>query len=131
MKKFCFVLLCVLLIGCGAKQNSNGQSQSQDKGEIGIYEEWLGTYQRKDGVLVFIEHDEGDSPDMLSFNIEKGERGIGGYAYIQNDNNQAVYEAEEDGHTLELTLKKNTILIQESNGPSYLKIDLSGEYVKQ
>ena len=68
---------------------------------------------------------------MLSFNIEKGERGIGGYAYIQNDNNQVVYEAEEDGHTLELTLKKNTILIQESNGPSYLKIDLSGEYVKQ
>lgn len=131
MKKFLLIFMCFLLVGCGSKQDVSVKPTTQNQESQDLYNEWVGRYIRDDGVIIEITHDESDDDSEISFNIELGVKGFGNYAYLQDNKYHAIYDIEEDGHTLEFILNDNQLTVKESGGISYLNTDLSGEYTKQ
>lgn len=127
MRKLLIVMMCFMLIGCGAKQ----REVSKEISSLSLHEEWIGKYKRNDGVVIEFLRDETNKDNMISFTIELGVKGFGDYAFIYDHQNQAIYDIEEDGHTLEFTLQHHRLIVKESGGISYLNTDLSGEYIKQ
>lgn len=127
MKKLLCVIICLILVGCGSKQKEVIKEENSQY----LYEEWIGKYKRDDGVIIEFAHDETDVDNMISFTVELGVKGFGDYALIYDNQNQAIYDVEEDGHTLEFTLDHHQLTVKESGGISYLNTDLSGKYIKQ
>lgn len=131
MKKFLMICLCLVLFGCSSQQKVEKESHIQDN-QIGeIHKKWIGQYMRDDGVVIEFLEDNMNDKNTLSFTVELGVKGFGNFAYIQENQYQAIYDIEEDGHTLEFLLNKDKLIVEESGGMTYLNTDLSGEYTKQ
>lgn len=120
MKKLGIVLLCLFLVGCQTKVKQPTQVDE----EVTVTDSsWVGKYQKDDIVLEITNTDE----EGFEFTIERSEKGFGSYAYF-HDYHEATYEGGEDGHTLHMILKNDSIVVEESGGMTYLGVELSGEY---
>lgn len=112
--------MCLFLMGCQTKEKQPVQASE----EVTVTNSnWIGQYHMNDIVLEVIETDE----EGFEFTIEMFEKGFGGYAYFQN-HHEATYEGGEDGHTLHMILKDDSMIVEESGGMTYLGVELSGEY---
>lgn len=117
MKKILVVFMCLVLLGCSSNVESNEELS------------WEGQY-KKDDLTLTIEYDN-EYKDGFLFSVMLGEKGIKDYANFKENKNEAIYDVGEDGHTLEFTLKKDKVIIEESVGINYLQVELSGEYQKK
>lgn len=125
MKKIIIIFMCLLMIGCTIKQEDSPASESTNVDES----QWVGNYVCGDVKLIIAIEDDYDG---IVFDVEMGEEGFGNYAYFKDETHlEAISDIQEDGYTLEFSLKKDKVIVKESGGTSYLLIDLSGEYMRE
>lgn len=134
MKKILWIMACVLLVGCTSHQTKNIGNEEKTDADVflELHDKWVGEYVKGDVVIRFYESDDDDEETALPFRVELGEKGFGDYAYFEEGtDDQAIYDTEEDGYTLEFTIDGDKLFVEESGGSSYLDTDLSGEYIRQ
>ena len=125
MKKIMIIFMCLLMIGCTIKQEDSSVSESTNVDES----QWAGNYVCGDVKLIIAIEDDYDG---IVFDIEMDEEGFGNYAYFKDETHlEAISDIQEDGYTLEFSLKKDKVIVKESGGTSYLLIDFSGEYMRE
>ncbi len=118
MKKMMIVMFCLMLVGCQTKE------PIEDKAPL----IWEGIYN-KDNIALTIEL-ENDYVDGFYYTFEYQGKKDQNYADYKNKTT-AVSAPLEDGYSLRFTLKKDKVIIEETEGMSYLKTSLAGEYVKE
>lgn len=117
MKKLFIMIMCLFLFGCNIIKKTHQNT------------EWLGTYIQGD---VSLEITSSQANEGFDFCIYYGDKFINGYALFDDSTfDHALYEAEEDGHTLNFQLKDDKIAIEETGGITYFGLDISGQYKKQ
>lgn len=123
MKKLLIMIMsCFLLCGCAYKQASRTQEEPVRNQNV--------VYVKDDITLTFVYSD--DFPDGFEFQFDLNGQGIGEFAYFEDNTYQeAIGQENEDGHSYHFTLKKDSVIVKESEGQNVLGIDLSGKYIKK
>lgn len=116
------IMSCILISGCGYLQGTKSQYEPVRNQTV--------TYMKDDIILRLIYSD--DFPDGFEFQFELNGHGMGEFARFEDDTYQkAIGQQNEDGHSYYFTLKKDTVIVKESDGQNSLGIDLSGKYIKK
>lgn len=113
------ICVCLFLFGCTSQKN-----------EEPVQAEWTGDYQNEDISLNI--HFDDDYPDGIAFEFEKQGEIFDHYAYFDTDDKmQAIYDADESGHTLTFSLRYDRIIVKEINGVTFEETSLTGQYIKK
>lgn len=121
MKKILGILMLFILVGCVSDISKEQNNETPH---------WDGTYVCE-SVALSIEKEDIDENGFV-FVLKKGDSVLTNYAFFKEDNPlNAIYDIEEDGHTLIFTLESDQIIVEELEGPSILGVDLTGQYKKK
>ena len=121
MKKIIIIFMCLLMIGCTIKQEDSPASESTNVDES----QWVGNYVCGDVKLIIAIEDDYDG---IVFDIEMGEEGFGNYAYFKDETHlEAISDVQEDGYTLEFSLKKDKVIVKKSKPKTSKKTDKKEE----
>ncbi|WP_028043181.1 hypothetical protein [Candidatus Stoquefichus massiliensis] len=124
MKKLLVILIwCLLISGCGRRHQPASVQEEPIQNQTVIY--------IKDDITLSLIYSD-DFPEGFEFQFDINGYGLGEFARFEDNTHQkAIGQENEDGHTYSFTLKKDSVIVKESEGQNALGIDLSGKYIKE